>query len=109
MNLWCCLWFNRKKEKEEEEKCNFFEHMNNNEDIFGNASDDEDGSEEAKFFQGFGSWPGTRRSEGESISVNASLVPVSRPESPVADKNRDSSHKRAKFYKWLLGSAWVCV
>jgi hypothetical protein len=73
--------------------------MNNNEDIFGNASDDEDESEEAKFFQGFGSWPGTRRLEGESSSANAGLVPVSRPESPVADENRDSSHKRAKFYK----------
>ncbi|WJX42663.1 hypothetical protein P8452_29871 [Trifolium repens] len=66
--------------------------------IFGNASDDEDESKEAKVFQGFGSWLGTRRSEGESSCVNAGLVPVSRPESPVADENRDSSHKRAKFY-----------
>ncbi|CAJ2675178.1 unnamed protein product [Trifolium pratense] len=114
MNLWCCLWFNRKKEKEEEEEeeeeeenCNFFEPMNNDEDIFGKASDDGDESQprnfEPNFFQdfakeSFGSWPVTRRSEGESSSVNAGLVPVSGPESPVADENRDSSHKRAKFY-----------
>lgn len=98
MNLWCCLCFNQKEKEEEEERCNIVGPMNNDEDNFGNVFDDEEGEDlnyDARFIDygrdAFGLW----HSEGESSSVNAAVAPGS----PVADESRDSSHKRAKFYK----------
>lgn len=114
MNLWCCLWFNREEEDKEsvihDERCQLVEPgMNNDdEDIFGNVNSDEDEEIEAGNYEenfrreflidGFDSWPAVQRSIGESSSVSAAVIPNSGPESPVADENRDSSHKRAKFY-----------
>lgn len=102
MNLWCCLCFNQKeKEEEEQERCDIVEPMNNDEDNdnFGNVFDDEEGEDvnyDPRFIEygreAFGSWQVT---QGESSSVNAAVAPGS----PVADESRDSSHKRAKFYK----------
>lgn len=112
MKLWCCLCFNEEEKEEEDEEVKRNLVMKNDEDIIGNVADDDDGDDdeavpriyEARFLAQFGSGafryrPATRLSEGESSSVNADVVPVTGFESPPVDESRDSSHKRAKFYK----------
>lgn len=106
MKLWCFLCFNE-EEEEEEERRNLAEPMKNEEVILGNVADDDEAeaetrNDEARFLDQVGRISplhAPRRLEGESSSGGSLAVAADILESLAADESRDSSHKRAKFYK----------